>query len=196
MGGKWNRWKNPISEVVDGVKVQRKEYTQWVGMTNRVKSNKHYDGVTVSDNFKDYDWYLDWAKQQKGFLNLEPCGRLWAIDKDILGDGTIYSEDICVFVPAEINNMFKASGSTLPIGVSTTKSRRSDYSVSAKYLGVRFALGTYNSLLKAHNVYLTFRKCIVDDLYRDYGDHIDNRVWEQLYKSCYLEYYNTDIYDL
>lgn len=184
MGGKWNRWSNPISEVVDGVKVQRKEYSQWLGMVNRVKGKKYYDGVIVSDNFKSYDWYLDWAKQQKGFLNLETCGRLWAIDKDIVGDGTIYSEDVCVFVPAEINNMFRRSFKhDLPEGVFKEKRKKKFKSAISKF-GKHIHLGYFDSVEEAHQVYLVERLVYVNQLIEKYQHRLDDRVATAMIESC------------
>ena len=85
MGGKWNRWKNETSVVVDGKRFVSRPYGQWYGMTDRVaKGLDSYSNVSISENFKDYDWWYDWAVDQKGFLNKETNGNIWSIDKDIV----------------------------------------------------------------------------------------------------------------
>lgn len=191
MGGKWNRWVTPISGVIDGKKVVRKEYTQWLGMFNRTKGKKNYENVVLSEMFKSYDLWCEWAKEQKGFLNTEYNGRIWSIDKDIIGDGTIYSEDVCVFVPAEINNLVKSSGSeNLPTGVVESSSNSfNPFSAKLKYLGVSFSGGVYDNVERAHKVYLRFRKEMVKDIMEIYGDSVDERVYVKLLETCEPEYY-------
>lgn len=191
MGGKWNRWVTPISDKIDGKKVVRKEYNQWAGMINRAKGQKYYEDVQLSELFKSYDLWCGWAKEQKGFLNTEYNGKIWSIDKDILGDGTIYSEDVCVFVPTEINNLVKGSGKTnLPTGVISDGGNKSNpFTAKLNYLGVSFNGGVYDSVERAHKVYLRFRKEMVKDIMEIYGDSVDERVYAKLLETCEPEYY-------
>lgn len=190
MGGKWNRWVTPISDKIDGKKVVRKEYNQWAGMFNRAKGQKYYEEVGISEMFKSYDLWCEWAREQKGFLNTEYNGKIWSIDKDILGGGTIYSEDVCVFVPTEINNLVKGSGrENLPTGVVENSNSRNPYAAKLKYLGVSFSGGVYDNVERAHKVYLRFRKEMVKDIIEIYGDSVDERVYVKLLKTCEPEYY-------
>lgn len=191
MGGKWNRWVTPISDKIDGKKVVRKEYNQWAGMFNRAKGQKYYEEVGISEMFKSYDLWCEWAREQKGFLNTEYNGKIWSIDKDILGDGTIYSEDVCVFVPTEINNLVKGSGrENLPTGVVESSSNSfNPYTAKLKYLGVSFSGGVYDNVERAHRVYLKFRKEMVKDIIEIYGDSVDERVYSKLLETCEPEYY-------
>lgn len=190
MGGKWNRWVTPISDKIDGKKIVRKEYNQWAGMFNRAKGQKYYEDVKLSELFKSYDLWCEWAKEQKGFLNTEYNGKIWSIDKDILGDGTIYSEDVCVFVPTEINNLVKGSGrENLPTGVVESSNSLNPYAAKLKYLGVSFSGGVYDNVERAHKVYLRFRKEMVKDIIEIYGDSVDERVYVKLLETCEPEYY-------
>ena len=97
---------NGVRTQVDG-KILR-EYSYWQSMLIRCYDknfkikNPTYLYCEASENFKDYSYFFDWCKTQKGFNVLG-----WQLDKDILGDGTIYSEDVCVFVPQELNSFFK-----------------------------------------------------------------------------------------
>lgn len=185
MGGKWNRWVTPISDVVDGKNVVRKGYTQWAGMFNRAKGQKYYEEVGISGMFKSYDLWCEWAKEQKGFMELDVNDRVWSLDKDIVGDGTIYSEDVCVFVPCVINNLFKSSKrkTTNFMGVFK-ESRKKLFKASITVESKHHHLGYFKTELEAHLEYLKARKCFADDLFRDYGDAVDDRVWDALFKSC------------
>lgn len=191
MGGKWNRWVTPSRDKIDGKTVVRKEYNQWASMFNRAKGQKYYEEVGISEMFKSYDLWCEWAREQKGFLNTEYNGKIWSIDKDILGDGTIYSEDVCVFVPTEINNLVKGSGrENLPTGVVESGSNSfNPYTAKLKYLGVSFSGGVYDNVERAHKVYLRFRKEMVKDIMEIYGDSVDERVYSKLRETCEPEYY-------
>lgn len=187
MGGKWNRWVTPISDVVDGKRVVRKEYTQWAGMFNRTKGQKYYEEVGISEMFKSYDRWRDWAVDQKGFLNKENNGKIWSIDKDIVGDSTIYSEDVCVFVPAIINCLFIKSKNKSKVGrIGVRKVER--VSVPDKYearLG-RYCthIGTFDTVDEAYRAYLSTRLAYSKELFNMYGSTVDDRVWDSLFKSC------------
>lgn len=184
--GKHNNWLTPVSDYIDGVRVVRKAYTQWSGMVARAGKNKYYKKVVVSDLFKNYDQWYDWANNQKGFLNLEPSGRIWSIDKDIIGDGSIYSEDVCVFVPAEINNLVKGNGGIKNKCISKLEPKKggADYTINIGYKGQNICLGVYYSEERALLVYNKFKKVMLDDLYLEYKDSVDHRVFEYLHKSC------------
>lgn len=187
MGGKWNRWVTPISGVIDGKKVVRKEYTQWLGMFNRTKGKKNYENVVLSEMFKSYDLWYEWAEEQKGFLNTEHNGKIWSIDKDIIGDGTIYSEDVCVFVPCVINNLFRSGSSERKtagyVGVSK-ESRKKLFKAAISVDSKPHHLGYFKTELEAHLEYLKARKLFADKLYDRYGESVDCRVWDSLFKSC------------
>lgn len=103
----------------DGSPGRCKAYIAWSGMIHRCyneKSQKHaktYATVSVCDEWKCFMSFAAWWKDNyiDGF----------AIDKDIIGDGSEYSPEKCVFVPAWLNNfvtMANKSRGLLPIGCS------------------------------------------------------------------------------
>ena len=87
-----------------------KSYGQFRAMINRCSSgNKRedYQGSSVTPEWLTYSDWLEWAKNQKGFLNLENNGRIWCLDKDILKAGNKhYCPENCVFIPNMLNAFF------------------------------------------------------------------------------------------
>ena len=97
--------------VVDGKRVRMKEYMLWYNMLQRCYSEecqqKHptYTGCTVSEDFKYFQRFARWCQSQVGF-DLEG----YQLDKDILlRCNKVYSEEVCVFVPRNINSLDRKS---------------------------------------------------------------------------------------
>ncbi len=124
---------------------QTKEHATWKSMLVRCYSkNTHklrptYIGCTVSENFKNFQYFAEWCQSQIGFGNLG-----WEFDKDLLIKGNkVYSEDTCVFIPREINVLLtqhNARRGEYPIGVSLHKTGKYQANISTggklKYLGL------------------------------------------------------------
>lgn len=64
--GNTSLWINSTSQKVDGVAKHKPEYTQWYGMKDRVDRGVwNYCNVKLSENFRSYDFWCDWVKNQK-----------------------------------------------------------------------------------------------------------------------------------
>lgn len=110
------------SYVKDGKNYKTREYELWKNMLARCYSpamNKlrpRYVGCSVSENFKNFQWFAEWCNNQIGFG--EPD---YQLEKDILfKNNKIYSEDTCRFVPRSVNMLLAKSNAArgeLPIGV-------------------------------------------------------------------------------
>lgn len=162
-----------------------KEYDCWTGMLERCYAdNKHmrsrptYKKCVVSENFKFYSYFYDWCQNQKGFLN-----NGWQLDKDILESGNkIYSEDICVFVPSEINNFIlvktvkNKSGYT---GVSYHKAS-GKYCVQISINNKRKHLGLFENPKDGENHYFLVKHNLSIDLAKKYESYLDKRVFDNL----------------
>ena len=164
-------------------------YTVWYSMLQRCHNSKihkqkpTYSGCAISDNFKSLTYFLDWAKQQVGHNSIDGEGRKFNLDKDILIKGNkIYSENTCVFVPMEINNLILNSRATrgeFPVGVHYEKSRNK-FQAYIRKNGKRVYLGRYNSEVDAFKAYKTAKESYIKELADKWKDKIDPRVYEAL----------------
>lgn len=169
---------------VGGVKT--KEYILWTAMLVRCysKTSKSrrgsYSGCTVSENFKNFQYFAEWCQHQVGF------GRgSYHLDKDILVKGNkVYSEDICVFVPNKVNTFLinrKADRGEYPVGVHYhTKTNK--YNAQCSCYGKRLNLGYFNSANEAFEAYKMFKESLARKIAEEYSQVVDKRVTEALLK--------------
>jgi len=163
----------------------RFEYQLWKAMLRRCYSEKErhtrpsYDGCTVSENFKSFDYFYEWCQEQVGFgVNG------FALDKDILIKGNKhYSEDTCVFVPKAVNQLLITKNScrgNYPIGVSFEKSR--DKFVAKCNRGARqtFNLGRFNTEIEAFLAYKKAKESYIKVVADNWKQDIDFRVYQAL----------------
>lgn len=160
-----------------------KQYDLWKGMMRRCYSSKEhqrrptYIDCTVSDNFKQYSYFYEWCLNQIGFNN-----KGWPIDKDILLKGNkIYHEDLCVFVPPEINTLLVKHESlrgAFPIGV-TFQDNRFIAQCRSKYYGHKY-LGSFDTAERAFEAYKAYKEGIIKDVANRFKSIIDSRVYQAL----------------
>lgn len=117
-------------------------YTQWSAMTNRcLKGGTHqdifesYKGTIVSDEFLDFDAWVDWSQQQVGFMCVDNSGNLFQQDKDLLGDGNLYGKDTCCFISPELNNLLRVFETEVK-GVRATSQGTYQYVYNGRTYGV------------------------------------------------------------
>ncbi len=136
-----------------------------------------YKDCTVSENFKDFNYFHDWCLQQRGYGldNFE-------LDKDILIKGNKhYSEDACCLVPKQINMLFVFASdkkSNLPLGVSYNKSN--GYYVSSVSTGdgkiVRYSKTPDEAFIK----YKEDKEKHIKTMANKFKDSISDKVYERL----------------
>jgi hypothetical protein len=163
----------------------RPEYQLWKAMLRRCYSEKErhllpsYEGCTVSENFKSFDYFYEWCQEQVGFIV-----NGFALDKDILVKGNrVYSEDTCVFVPKAVNQLLITKNSCrgdYVIGVSFDKSR--DKFVAKCGQGGRnpLSLGRFNTEIEAFLVYKKAKEAYIKQVAEQYKDVIDPRAYKAL----------------
>ena len=173
--------KYPISE--GGTLI--KEYMLWTNMLERCYSDTYkkkrptYKDCEVSENFKSYEYLYEWCQNQVGFAN-----EGWHLDKDLLVKGNkVYSEDSCVFIPQEINNVLTKSTASRGehlIGVSWHKTKKAFIAQVGKSKGKREYLGSFNTELEAFNAYKQAKEAFIKEQANKWKGKIDNRAYDAL----------------
>tara|TARA_R110000851_G_scaffold41349_4_gene103839 strand:+ start:823 stop:1476 length:654 start_codon:yes stop_codon:yes gene_type:complete len=173
-----------------GVSVETREFMLWYGLNRRAKhkysySDKCYANTTVSGKFKNYNYFVVWAKEQTGFHE-----KGWCLDKDILcwGGDKVYSESTCVFIPISINSFLTFSHKSKNLSGYTGVSWQSTYTKSkGKFIVSCAMLDGKNKTLgrtdDAYQGYLLYRQCKVQlavTLAEKYKDRLDERVYKFL----------------
>ena len=161
-----------------------KEYSLWNAMLQRCYSTNcqlkqtTYIGCSVSEDFKNFQFFAEWCQDKTGF-NLKD----WQLDKDILCKGNKqYNQERCVFVPREINNCILQHGAgrgSYPVGVSYCK-RRGVYRVQVRIKGKQSYFGSFDTPEQAFSTYKEYKESQVKALALEYKDQIDPRVYKAL----------------
>ena len=165
--------------------VKTKEYELWKSMLKRCysdtckKKQPTYEGCEVSDNFKSYEYFYEWCQKQIGF-NKEG----WQLDKDLLTKGNkVYSEDSCIFIPREINQILvksTASRGKYLIGVCWDKTKKAFKASVNKNKGKQAYLGLFNTELEAFNAYKIAKEAFIKEQANKWKDKIDIRAYNAL----------------
>lgn len=173
--GKWSAY-------IDGIIT--KEYQLWTNMLYRCFSSKYhnkkptYIGCSVSENFKNFQYFAEWCQHQTGFgVNG------YQLDKDIIVKGNkVYSEDTCAFIPQCINtflvNSQKCRGA-FPLGVTHRKAE-GKYRVRTKFKGKEIFVGGYDNLQDAFQAYKLKKTFQARLLAEEHKDSLDIRVYNAL----------------
>lgn len=160
-----------------------KHYALWSDMLRRCYSaawHKRYPtyiGCTVSDNFKNYQYFAEWCNNQIGFGE-----KNYHLDKDLVLRGNKeYNEDICVFVPKEINLLLtdrRNYRGKYPIGVSLDKGGK--YKACVSIDGILRHIGYYHTVDEAAKAYREVKDAHIKVIAARYKEDIDIRVYDAL----------------
>lgn len=144
--------------VVNGVKKYITEfdcpyYRCWGRMVERCNTNRYpaYANATVCDEWRSFMAFRAWMEQQQWEGN--------ELDKDILGDGTLYSPETCCFVPRSVNmfwNKSSRNGHGL-VGASYRKST-GRYTAQCKIGDRNMALGYFDTEIEAHSAWVAAKE--------------------------------------
>lgn len=165
------------------------EYDIWGNMLERCYNSdfheRHptYISCEASDGFKIFKCFKEWCQNQIGFNCFSDESNPFVLDKDILIKGNkLYSEDMCVFIPHEINLLLIKCDSKrgeYPIGVNYLK-QRNKYRAGIRINGDRKHLGYYDSPIEAFQAYKVAKEHQIKMLANKWKDQIDFRVYKAL----------------
>lgn len=87
------------SKRIKGKLYNHPAYLDWFGMIQRCYSGKQkaYAECYVAEEWRSFSNFYEWWKIHH---KLE-----WALDKDLLGDGKLYSPNTCCYIPQYVNNL-------------------------------------------------------------------------------------------
>lgn len=164
---------------------QTKEYHLWSDMLRRCYSDKFqakwttYIGCSVSDNFKNFQYFAKWCQNQIGF---GLAG--YQIDKDLVIKGNkVYSEDTCFFVPMELNSLLTkcdAIRGEYPIGVDFNRACGKFRAHCNDGSGEKKYLGSFTAAEAAFKAYKIFKEALAARLAIKYSGLVDQQVIEAL----------------
>jgi len=149
-------------------------YRAWSNMKYRVKHSPSYKDCAISDEWQSFANF-------KNFYDNNYIEN-YELDKDLLGDGKLYSPETCSFVPHKINTLLKTQRkeSFLPIGVY--RNGKGYVAICQGDNGKLRCLGTFKTKEKAQRVYGAYKAAIVwDAATASYNaGKISRRVYEAL----------------
>ncbi len=150
-----------------GATHKEKAFTVWQNMMNRCYSEKDrsrfptYNGVTVIEEWWNFSNFREWFKKAhvKGF----------ELDKDLIGNGSLYSPSTCLFIPKSLNNFLRSAhtfNGSESIGAYWDPKRKKWLS-QIRYNNKRFHLGRYKTKQKAEKAYNKKRSEIVNSIKKE-----------------------------
>jgi len=159
-------WKNILARCIPGGPYQTR-VPSYVGCTN---------------GFADFQEFASWATLAVGY------GREhWVIDKDLLagGRGKVYSAEVCLFIPREINSFLTNAAAVrgdLPVGVvrDTGKWGRTGYMAQLQDGTRRRTLGRFHTAKDAFSAYKEAKEARARQLADHYAPSLDARAVQAL----------------
>lgn len=154
-------------------------YRPWLNMLKRCYSGEEpgYQDVAVHEDWWSFNSFRDWYLSQ-------PRQEGWHLDKDLLGNGKLYSAATCCLLPGEVNVMVSPPGG-VEAGWEGVKGyypckTTGKYAVRLNVLGQRRWIGRYSSECQARAAYLGAKKSAMEEICAMYADFLPLRVVEAL----------------
>lgn len=174
---------------LNGQQIKTRSYTIWHNIKTRCNVGGNYQNKRptykgCTNYFSDYQFFADWCQHQIGYMEVDVCGRYWALDKDILNttEYTGYSPETCCFVPIELNGLLQiqvSNQNSLPLGV-IKRDRKTPFSAQINIDGKNKHLGCFKSEYEAHKVWQSAKYDRICAMVVKYQGLVDKRVIDRL----------------
>lgn len=157
-------------------RVHTKPYTLWKDMLFRCYSprGKYYGKCKVASCWLDFQNFAEWVcnNYREGLF----------LDKDLLGDGTLYSEDCCAFIPRELNLFTTNTKGKTSLGVCYNKLSNTYTAYCNNGEGKTLNLGSHPDHDVCKKLYLDFKRGLAKKLADKYytSCKINKQVYEAL----------------
>ena len=159
-------------------------FISWKNMIRRIYNGygrfaKCYENCVICEEWLDYGVFKNWYENQRG------CGLKYELDKDLLGNGKLYSPETCCLLPRELNRMIsdrKTKNRELPTGVVKSGKKYYAHYVMGTSEKKLVRIGGFNTPEEASNAYKAFRKKRIAETAQSYYDNgvLDERAYNSL----------------
>ena len=159
-------------------------FISWKSMIRRIYNGygrfaKCYENCVICEEWLDYGVFKNWYENQRG------CGLKYELDKDLLGNGKLYSPETCCLLPRELNRMIsdrKTKNRELPTGVVKSGKKYYAHYVMGTSEKKLVRIGGFNTPEEASNAYKAFRKKRIAETAQVYYDNgeLDERAYNAL----------------
>ena len=179
------KWINDTYHTVEGKHRMLPQYNQWFDMKQRCTSPRsqavrpQYVGCELEVEWLNYDTYLTWAERQVGFLQRDEEGKIFQLDKDLLGAGR-YGPETCVFLPQQVNKFLTGSRGNEHVGCSLMASGKWRVTIRDPFLEKNVHLGCFYDIEKASAAHTEAKHRAAQRLAEIWKDRIDPRAYERL----------------
>lgn len=171
-------------------------YSTWRGMLDRCygtmsleKTNKCYTGVTVCEEWHNFQNFAEWYTLQKPITTEKLL-----LDKDLKIPGNkVYCPDACTFVPSRINSLFTGwiSNRDLPRGVVHQHNGKFQAKMGDKCSPDSrkrtISLGVYSTKEEAFEAYVFHKNKLVKEVADCYRDLLDPLVYSNLISGVFTK---------
>lgn len=193
-------FKSPGGEWVGSYRSNNKQiktrsYVLWHNIKTRSKIDGNYQSKRPTyegcvNYFESYQIFASWCQNQVGYMEIDTCGRYWALDKDVLNNtSTIgYGPNNCCFIPIELNGLLQLQMSgqnDLPLGVVHRNRKRSPFSAQVNIEGKNVYLGAYKTKESAHKAWQIAKQLRIYAMISKYKTLVDKRVIDKLSLIAY-----------
>lgn len=160
------------------------EYSTWANMIRRCytnyagnKSANSYTSCTVDESWHNFQTFAEWfTSKSKAYLQR---GLVPKLDKDLLSNSKVYSENNCVLLPNIINCSLSSSRMTSKFQHGITLQRGIFYA-TIMYKGRNLHLGTFLTEQEAIHTYNRKKAELLKELSEDFKDVLDPRAYSIL----------------